>query len=77
MEMAIKDYLDEVEAVSHAGECVVCFHELVDPVPPSVADPIYLHAAFYAINCRLWWLCVDCIGRIHPSWRKPNADCTC
>ena len=42
----MQEYLSMTEVMSHAGECEVCFHALAIPVPASIAEPIYLHAAF-------------------------------
>lgn len=72
------DYLSEVEATSHAGHCAVCYHELVDPVPESVSDPIFLHAAFYSTDCRWWWLCADHEAEVKDTWLAlPHVHCQC
>ena len=67
--MTAQEYLSETEAMSHAGRCEVCFHELVDPVPPSIGEPLYLHAAFFSIECRLWWLCEEHAAEGREHWQ--------
>ena len=49
----------EIQVVLPPGICEVCWHEGADPVPNSTGDQAYLHRAFYATDCRLWWVCED------------------
>ena len=73
----VQDYLSEVEATSSAGQCVVCWHELKEPVPASTDTPHYLHAAFYSFVCRVWWLCAEHEAAIEDIERAPHTDCKC
>ena len=68
------EWADNAEALSHAGKCEVCWHELRDPVPPSTKEPIFIHAAFYSVECRLWWLCAE-HAEDAKTWLFPSEEC--
>ena len=73
--MDVQEFLSQTENLSQAGRCEVCWTELVGNVPPSTETPHYLHAAFYSVDCRVWWLCTGCESRIVEELLTPNDYC--
>ena len=51
------------EAGYRQGQCEVCWREDIDNIPPAAEQAVFLHAAFYSIECRFWSLCAVCLAR--------------